>query len=78
VTAVSASDCAGVLTAPDGGNGLLVRVGEQFGWAGGGTVAIGPVGRAQWNSLSAGLSEQQVQADGVRWSIDQSEGDVNP
>jgi hypothetical protein len=66
------------LAAPDGGNGLLVRVGEQFGWAGGGTVVIGLVGAPQWKLLTAGWSGEQVQANGLLWSVERSEGDMNP
>ena len=35
---------------PDGGAGLLVRVGDLFGWAGGGTVLIDTVGGPRWTA----------------------------
>jgi hypothetical protein len=60
------------------GNGLLLRVGELFAFAGGETVLIGPVGGPQWEALAIETSSDQLQANGVRWTIDRSEGNVNP
>lgn len=73
------SPCGGLfLSASGGGAALLVRVGHRFGWAGGGIVAIDAVGGLQWNTLTIVLSGNHVQANGVRWSIEGSEGNVNP
>jgi len=61
----------------DGAAGLLVRVGELFGWAGGGVVTIDAIGGTTWQALDISCSESQVHANGVRWIIDRSEGNVN-
>jgi hypothetical protein len=66
------------LTAPDGGAGLLVRVGRRFGWAGGGEVVIDAVGTSRWDALEIDMVGRQVQSNGVRWFIERSEGNVNP
>jgi hypothetical protein len=66
------------LSAPDGGAGLLVRVGDLFGWAGAGTVLIDAVGGPGWDALAIEVSGDHVQANGVRWNIVRSEGNVNP
>lgn len=65
------------LTSDDLGDGLLVRVGDQFAFAGGATVVIGPVGGPQWRDLAIETSENRIQADGVHWNIDRSEGNVD-
>lgn len=59
------------------GNGLLLRVGDLFAFAGGDTVVVEPVGGPQWHELAIETSENQIQASGVRWNIDRSEGNVN-
>jgi hypothetical protein len=66
------------LTGPDGGAGLLVRVGPTFGWAGAGDVVIDAVGSPWWNALVIDAAGDQVQANGVRWIVRTSEGNVNP
>jgi hypothetical protein len=66
------SPCGAVfLRAPDGGEGLLLRVGNLFGWAGAGTVVIGAVGDPQFDDYSTAAS------DGVRWIVERTEGDMN-
>lgn len=76
---VSAEPCGALfLTAPDGANGLLVRVGPQFGWGGGGEVVIDEVGMSRWGALDIDVVGHQVQSNGVRWFIERSEGNVNP
>lgn len=65
------------LTGPDGAVGLLVRVGEHFGWAGAGRVVIDAIGGPQWNALGLATSTHQVQANGVPWTIERSEGSMN-
>jgi len=74
----SAPSGAVFLSAPDGGAGLLVRVGGLFGWAGAGTVLIDAVGGSRWNALAIEVSDDQVRANGVCWNIEGSEGNVNP
>jgi hypothetical protein len=66
------------LHASDGATGLLVRVGELFGWAGGGAVVIGTVGDAEYGRLGIAPAGEEVRANGIRWRIDRSEGTVNP
>jgi hypothetical protein len=63
---------------PDAKPGLLLRVGALFGWAGGGTVLIDEVDGSGWTELGIGLCGNQIQASGVRWIIERSEGKVNP
>lgn len=63
------------LVGPDGEPGLLVRVGARFGFAGRGVVVIGDVDGPQWTAIEIG--EGHVQADGVRWIVEETEGRVN-
>ena len=70
---VAATPCGALfLVAPDGQPGLLVRVGALFGWAGGGTVVIDSVDGPRWNEL--GITGKQVQANGVRWTVETAKG----
>ena len=62
---------------PHGGPGLLVRVGDLFGWAGGDTVLIGTVGGPRWTELEIKSSDNQIHANGVRWIVERNEGNVN-
>jgi hypothetical protein len=74
---VAATPCGALfLVAPDGKPGLLMRVGGLFGWAGGGTVLIDSVEGPRWNALV--ISGEHVWADGVRWTVERYEGNVNP
>lgn len=63
--------------AADGSPGLLVRVGQRFGWAGGGVVVIDTVGGSRWQEIGIACSENQVRANGARWIIERSEGTLN-
>lgn len=63
---------------PDGKPGLLMRVGGLFGWAGGGAVVIDEVDGTAWSELGIKLCGNQIQAKGVRWIIERSEGNVDP
>jgi hypothetical protein len=67
---------AAYLRSGDGSIGLLLRVGNWYGWAGGGTVAVGAVG--QWLELGIALSDSAVQYQGACWTIERSEGDLGP
>lgn len=64
------------LRAPDGADGLWLRVGDAFGWAGGGAVVIGAVGDPHWQRLSDGRSGGGIEVDGTAWTIQRSEGSM--
>lgn len=68
---------AAFLRSADGEVGLLLRVGDQFGWATAGAVVIGEVVGPKWDALAIELSVAEIQADGRRWSITASEGKMN-
>jgi hypothetical protein len=68
VKAPVVSDCAA----------LLVRVGRRFGGAGGAEVVIDAVGTSRWDALELDVAGRQLQSNGVCWSIERSEGNVNP
>jgi hypothetical protein len=71
----SAGTCGAVfLRAPDGADGLLMRVGDLFGWAGAGSVVIGEVAGPEWAALRIRLSDNHIEANDVRWTIESSEG----
>jgi hypothetical protein len=55
-----------------------LRVGDLFGWAGAGAVVIDTIASGQWDALGIELYAEHVEANGVRWRIDQREGNVNP
>lgn len=65
------------LRAPDGGRAVLVRVGTIFGWLGGGDVVIDTVDGPRWAAFGFGSEGQQIQANGVRWVVERSEGTVD-
>jgi hypothetical protein len=64
------------LSDPLGGAGLLVRAGAHFGWACANEVYIDDVGAPRWAALGIDLASRQVHANGLRWSIQRSEGAV--
>jgi hypothetical protein len=53
-----------------------MRVGDLFGWAGGGEVVIDAVDGPRWKALV--ITGDQVQANGVSWTVERCEGNVNP
>lgn len=65
------------LSGPDGAPALLVRAGALFGWADRGQVLIGVVGGTEYQTLGIVISGNQIQANGVHWTVDQSEGNVD-
>ncbi|BBX93573.1 hypothetical protein H5U98_19945 [Mycolicibacterium boenickei] len=65
------------LRAPDGDRAILVRVGPVFGWLGAGDVVIDTVGGPRWAALAIDLERKQIQANGVRWVVERSEGTVD-
>jgi hypothetical protein len=58
------------------GDALLLRVGTEFGWLRSTAVTMAVVGAAEWDALAPRLSEGELNADGARWTIVQSEGNV--
>ncbi|MUM35851.1 MULTISPECIES: hypothetical protein [unclassified Mycolicibacterium] len=65
------------LSVPDGARAILVRAGGLFGWADRERVLIGAVGGAEYQTLGIMLSGNEIQANGVRWTVDESEGVVD-
>lgn len=63
------------LTSPQG-DALLLRVGEVFGWAAADTVIVDRVGAAHWAALGPAHTTGGLHANGVRWSVQRSEGNV--
>jgi hypothetical protein len=66
------------LQSADAGDALLLRVGAMFGWASPTAVTLAAVGDAHWDALAPNLSGDEVRVNGVRWTVVQSEGDVEP
>jgi hypothetical protein len=56
---------------------LLMRVGGLFGWADRSGVMLGSVGGPEWAALNPRLDRGEVEANGVRCSIEGSEGNVD-
>jgi hypothetical protein len=56
---------------------MLLGVGAQFGWADRGGVVLGTIGGPQWAALNPHMNRGDLVANGVRWNIEDSEGDVN-
>jgi hypothetical protein len=56
---------------------MLLRAGTQFGWADHSGVVLGTIGGPQWAALNPHMNSSQLAANGVRWSIVDSEGDVD-
>lgn len=65
------------LIGPDGAPALLVRAGTLFGWADSAGVVIGAVDDDRYRELGINKAGNEIQAAGVRWIVQQSEGDVN-
>jgi hypothetical protein len=75
--AASAASCGAMfIVAPHGEPGLLLRVGGLFGWATSGEVVIDAVDGPRWNALV--ITGEHVQANGVCWTVERCEGNVNP
>lgn len=56
---------------------ILLRVGAQFGWADSSGVVLDTVGGPQWAALDPHMNGSYLVANGVRWNIEDSEGDVD-
>jgi hypothetical protein len=67
---------AAFVRSPDGAEGLLLRVGDHFGWAGGSVVTMGPLDGPEWTALAITPSADRVEANGVLWTVHTSEGDL--
>jgi hypothetical protein len=64
------------LRSADAGDALLLRVGAVFGWASATAVTVAAVGGAEWEALTPKSFDDEVRVNGARWSVVQSEGDV--
>jgi hypothetical protein len=64
------------LRSDDAGEALLLRVGAVFGWASAAAVTLAAVGGAEWEALAPTVSDGELRVDGARWTVVQSEGDV--
>ena len=74
----SSSPCWSMfLTSETKGAAVLVRVGERFGWASAARVVIDTVGTPRWTALGLVVDGGALQANGVAWRIERSEGNVN-
>jgi hypothetical protein len=58
------------------GAGLLLRVGDMFAWATTAGVVIDQVGGQQWDGLAPERMNGDLRANGVRWSVQKCEGNV--
>lgn len=67
---------AAFLTGADGAPGVLLRVGDRFGVAVPGTVVVGVVGDATWQTIR--FTPESVDLDGVAWHVARTEGEVIP
>jgi hypothetical protein len=47
-----------------------------FGWASATAVTLAVVGGAEWEALAPSLSDDEIRVNGARWTVVQSEGDV--
>jgi hypothetical protein len=59
-----------------GADAILVRAGAQFGWAHGRGVALGTVGDSGWTALNPHMDADDLVVNGARWTIHDSEGEV--
>jgi hypothetical protein len=57
-------------------HGMLLRVGAQFGWANRSGVVLGAIGGPQWTALNPHMNGYDLVANGLQWSIADSEGEV--
>ena len=60
-----------------GPNAILLRAGAQFGWAQGSGVAVGTIGDSGWAALNPHRDGHHLVVNGVRWNIEDSEGEVD-
>ncbi|GFG49946.1 hypothetical protein [Mycolicibacterium agri] len=65
------------LAAPDAGRAVLVRVGQRYGWACHDAVVVGTVADRQWCDLAIEQAGNEIRVKGVRWVVQEWEGNVN-
>jgi hypothetical protein len=58
-------------------NAILLRAGAQFGWADDSGVVLDAISGPKWTALDPRMNGDDLVANGVRWSIEDSEGDVD-
>ncbi len=56
---------------------ILLRAGAQFGWADLRGVALGMVGDSKWTAINPHMNGNDLMANGGRWSVEDSEGEVD-
>ena len=56
---------------------ILVRVGDLFGWADSSGVVLGTVGGPEWGALGVNANGSDLEVNGVRWNVVDSEGVVD-
>jgi hypothetical protein len=56
---------------------ILLRAGAHFGWADHKGVVLDTIGGPQWTALKPHLNDGDLVVNGVRWSIEASEGEVD-
>jgi hypothetical protein len=71
-----ATPCGAVRLHSPRGAALLLRVGEMFGWAAADTVVIDRAGGRQWAALGLARAGGELHANGVRWRVERSEGNL--
>jgi hypothetical protein len=64
------------LQSADAGDALLLRVGAVFAGASVTAVTVAAVGGVEWEALAPNLSDGEIRVNGARWTVVQSEGDV--
>ncbi|HEX3547736.1 MAG TPA: hypothetical protein VHU62_14330 [Mycobacterium sp.] len=71
------SPCGALFLRRDSDDAILLRVGEAFGWADPRGVLLGSIDEPEWATLSPRLHGSDLEANGVRWYVQESEGNVD-
>lgn len=56
---------------------ILLRVANVFGWADRSGAAVGAVGASEWQALGPKMCGGELEVNGVRWKVEDSEGNVD-
>jgi hypothetical protein len=56
---------------------ILMRVSDVFGWADRGGVRLGKIDGPEWSTLSPRLHRGDLEANGGRWHVHETEGNVD-
>jgi hypothetical protein len=56
---------------------ILLCAGTEFGWSDHNGVVLGSIGGPQWTALDPHIKGSYLVANGVRWRIEESEGEVH-